>query len=227
MGNKRFSWLKKGLAVLRKDLRTEFRTRCVCSALFMFAVTTMVTVSFSVGGFVPDTNISAALLWVILFFSAMTGLTRTFGQEEETGTVIALKMAADPEPVFIGKYLFNILLLLSLAVLIVPLYLIMFNLPVIMAGGFVAALFLGVIGLAGAGTILAAIVSKAGAKGSLLTVLSFPILLPLLAGAISATRTALGYGAPEALALDLWLLVFYNGIVSAVSFLLFEHVWNG
>jgi len=227
MGKKRFSWLKKGLAVLRKDLHTELRTRYAYSALFMFAVTTMVTVSFSVGGFVPDTNISASLLWVIIFFSAMTGLSRTFGQEEETGTVIALKMAADPEPVFIGKYLFNIVLLLSLAVLVVPLYLIMFNLPVIQAGGFIAALFLGVIGLAGAGTILAAIASKAGAKGALFTVLSFPILLPLLVGAISVTRTALGYGDPGAIALDLWLLIFYNGTVAAVSFLLFEYVWNG
>jgi heme exporter protein B len=226
MGTKRFPWLNRGLAVLRKDLRIEFRTRYAYSALVMFAVTTLVTVSFSVGGYILDTDITAALLWIILFFSAMAGLSRTFVHEEETGTVIALKMAADPEPVFLGKYFFNIVLLLSLTILIVPLFLVLLNLPVVLVGGFIATVFLGSLGLAGASTILAAIVSKAGAKGSLMTVLSFPILLPLLFGAISATRIALGGGPADAIASDLWMLLFYNGMALAASLLLFEYVWN-
>ena len=82
----------------------------------MFAITTLVTVSFSVGGFAMDTDITAAMLWIILFFSAMAGLSRTFVHEEETGTVTALKMAAQPEAVLIGKYLFNVTLLVSLTV---------------------------------------------------------------------------------------------------------------
>lgn len=226
METRRFSWLNKSLAVLHKDIRTEYRTRYAYSALLMFAVTTLITVSFSVGGFLRDSDISAALLWIIIFFSAMSGLPGTFLQEEETGTVMALKMAADPEPVFLGKYLFNLLLLFSLAALIVPLYLIMMNLAVALAGGFIATVFLGVMGLAGGSTILAVIVSKAGAKGPLMTVLSFPILLPLLLGAISATRTTLEGGLPAAMIPDLALLFFYNGIVLAASLLLFEHVWN-
>jgi heme exporter protein B len=226
MGTNRFPWLKRGLAVLRKDLRIEFRTRYAYSALVMFAVTTLVTVSFSVGGFVPDTDIIAALLWVILFFSAMAGLSRTFVQEEETGTVVALKMAADPEPVFLGKYFFNVVLLLSLTLVIVPLYLVLLNLKVMLPGGFLATVLLGTVGLAGASTILAAIVSKAGAKGSLMTVLAFPILLPLLFGAISATRIALGGGPAAAIASDLWMLLFYNGVALVASLLLFEYVWN-
>ena len=222
----RFSWLSASLAVLRKDIRTELRTRYAYSALLMFAVTTLVTASFSVGGFLMDSDISASLLWIIIFFSAMAGLPRTFLLEEETGTVMALKMAADPEPVFLGKYLFNLLLLFSLAALIVPLYLIMMNLPVVMVGGFIAAVILGVAGLAGGSTILAAIVAKAGVKGSLMTVVAFPILLPLLLGAINATRIAVEGGPPPAMIPDLALLIFYNGIVLAASLLLFEYVWN-
>lgn len=224
-----FPWLSRSLAVLRKDLRIEFRTRYAYSALLMFAITTLVTVSFSVGGFMagPEmTDIAAALLWIILFFSAMAGLSRTFVQEEESGTVIALKMAAEPEPVYIGKYLFNVVLLFSLTVLVVPLFVVMLNLSVVLVGGFLATVFLGAMGLAGASTILAAIVAKAGAKGSLMTVLSFPILLPLLLGAISATRTALGGGQPGAINTDLLMLLFYNGVTLAASLLLFEYVWN-
>lgn len=225
MPTKPFPWLSQGLAVLRKDLSIEFRTRYAYSALVMFAITTLVTVSFAVGGFMED-DIAAALLWIILFFSAMAGLSRTFVQEEETGTVTALKMAAEPEPVFIGKYLFNVVLLLSLTVLIVPLYIVFLNLSIPLMSGFLATVFLGAMGLAGASTILAAIVSKAGAKGSLMTVLAFPILLPLLFGAISATRTALAGGSPGAINTDLLLLLFYNGVALVASLLLFEYVWN-
>lgn len=226
MGIKRFPWLSRALAVLRKDLRLEFRARYAYSALVMFALTTLSTISFSLGGSMADTDVAAALLWMILFFSAMTGLARTFIQEEEAGTVLALKMAADPEPVFLGKYLFNTVLLFSLTVLIVPLYLLMSNLSVANVRGFLATVLLGVLGLAGAGTILAAIAARAAAKGSVMTVLSFPILLPLLISAISATRTAFAGGLPESMMTDLGLLFFYNGIVLAASFLLFEYVWN-
>jgi heme exporter protein B len=221
-----FPWLNQGMAVLRKDLRIEFRTRYAYSALVMFAVTTLVTVSFSVGGFALDTDIAAALLWIILFFSAMAGLSRTFVHEEETGTVTALKLAAEPEPVYLGKYFFNVALLLSLSILVVPLFLVMLNLDIAMPATFAAIIFLGSLGLAGASTILAAIVAKAGAKGSLLTVLAFPVLLPLLIGAISATRSTLS-GVPMALVTpDLGLLLFYNGIAVVASLLLFEYVWN-
>ncbi|MBS3949040.1 MAG: heme exporter protein CcmB [Dethiobacter sp.] len=226
MGIKRFPWLSRALAVLRKDLQLEFRTRYAYSALVMFALTTLSTISFSLGGSMADTDVAAALLWMILFFSAMTGLARTFIQEEEAGTVLALKMAADPEPVFLGKYLFNTVLLFSLTVLIVPLYLLMSNLSVANVRGFLATVLLGVLGLAGAGTILAAIAARAAAKGSVMTVLSFPILLPLLISAISATSTAFAGGLPESMMTDLGLLFFYNGIVLAASFLLFEYVWN-
>ncbi|MCR3923322.1 MAG: heme exporter protein CcmB [Firmicutes bacterium] len=226
MATKPLPWFRQGLAILRKDLRIEFRTRYAYSALVMFAITTLVTVSFSVGGYAMDADITAALLWIILFFSAMAGLARTFVHEEETGTVTALKMAAQSEPVLIGKYLFNVTLLLSLTVLVVPLFLVMLNQTVQLPIAFVATVFLGALGLAGASTILAAIVSKAGAKGSLMTVLAFPVLLPLLFAAISATRTALGGGLVANIRSDLLLLFFYNGVAVVASLLLFEYIWN-
>ena len=216
-------WVKQGLAIWRKDLQIEFRTRYTYSALVMFAVTTLVTVSFAIGGFTADVEITAALLWIILFFSAMAGLARTFVAEEETGTVTALKMAAQPEPVYLGKYLFNVTILCSLALLVVPLFIMLLNISIVLPLAFCAVVLLGTLGLAGASTILAAIVSKAGAKSSLLTVLAFPVLLPLLITAISATRAALAAG---------WLksglifnALFYNG-VAVVASCCCSNMWN-
>ncbi|MBT9173409.1 MAG: hypothetical protein DDT21_01810 [Syntrophomonadaceae bacterium] len=226
MRTRHFLLLKRSCAVLQKDLRVEFRTRYAYNTLMMFAVTVLVTVSFSVGGMILESEIAAALLWIILFFSAMAGLSRTFVQEEESGTVVALKLAADPEPVYLGKLLFNIVVLFSIAAVVVPLFLIMLNLSVAMPLSFVLVVLLGCLGLAGASTILAAIVAKAAVKGALLTVLAFPVLLPLLIGAISATRSTLAGVPLEVLRPDLGLLLFYNGMMVTASLLLFDYVWN-
>lgn len=213
------------MAVCRKDLRVEFRTRYVYSALLMFAVTVMVTVSFTVGGFLPDSGIAAALLWIILFFSAMAGLSRTFVQEEETGTAAALRMAAAPETVLMGKYMYNAVLLFSLAVLLVPLFFVLLNQSVLLPGLFLAVLLLGLLGLAAVSTVLAAIVAKAEAKGLLMAVLSFPVLLPLLLTAVKATHNCLA-GSREGVAASMLLLFCYDGVIITASFLLFAFIWD-
>jgi heme exporter protein B len=183
-------------------------------------------VSFSMGGGLADTDVAASMLWIVLFFSSMTGLARSFIQEEETGTIIALKLSADPEPVLLGKYLFNAVLLLSLTVIIIPLFLALAGVSVADAPGFVSTVFLGVMGLVGTGTIVAAIAARAAVKGSLMTVLSLPIVVPLLVSAINATRMAMSGGTDSGIASDLWFLFFYNGLIIAASVLLFEHIWD-
>jgi len=190
----------------------------------MFAITTLVAVSFSVGGAVLDADLSAALLWLILFFTSMAGLSRAFVQEEEAGTVTALRLAARPDAVFIGKYLFNVTLLFSLDVLVVPLFWVLLQQTVALPLSFLAVVLLGTAGLAGASTMVAAIVAKAGARGPLMTVLAFPVLLPLLLGAISSTRTC--FVGDKAIAADLLFLFCYNGVALTASLLLFPYVWD-
>lgn len=226
MVTRRFPWIRRSLAIWRKDLRIEFRTRFAYNTLLMFAVTTLVTISFAVGGFVPDRDVATALLWIILFFSAMTGLARTFIQEEEKKTATALKLAAAPETVFLGKYLFNVTLLGSITVLVVPLYLVLLQQSVSLWAPFLATVILGTLGLAGASTIIAAIVAKAEAKGALMTILSFPVLLPLLLAAINATRVCLAGAPGTAPVSELLLLLCYNGAMVTASLLLFEYVWQ-
>jgi heme exporter protein B len=88
---------------------------------------------------------------------------------------------------------------------------------------FVGTLVLGIAGMSGAATIIAAIIAKASAKGELFAVLSFPILLPLLITAIGGTRNALdGTGSVG----ELRILLSYLAVMVTVSFLLFDSVWN-
>jgi len=196
------------------------------NAIVLFAVTTLTAVSFGVGGVGIAPNMQAALLWVIVYFSAMSGLSRTFVREEEARTAAALRLAAPPNAVYLGKFAFNLALLVSLEIIIVPMFVVMMNMKVGGWGLFAASVLVGSIGMSAAATTIAAMVSRASVRGALFAVLSFPIVLPLLVVAIHGTRLALEQEAIMIGAGDIRLLVAYAGIMLTVSLMFFRFVWE-
>lgn len=218
--------MRRAILIFKKDLLQEFKTRYALNAIFLFAIVTLSAVSFAIGTFTAGQEVLAALLWIIMFFSAMTGLSHIFVREEETHTADTLKLVAPASSILIGKMIFNFILLLLLEIIIVPLFLGVMNLNVTHYGLFFFTLFLGSIGLAGGGTMVAAIISKASAKGALFTVLAFPILLPVLVSGISATKIALSSTSLSAGASELQTLFAYGVVVITASILLFDFVWN-
>lgn len=220
-------WATKTIAVFTKDLRSELRTRYSLNALFMFAFTTLVAVSFSIGQLDLSTGLQAALFWIIIFFSSMSALAGVFVREEDTGTGQTLRLFAQPSVIYAGKLLYNIALLFLLCLVLTPLYIVFLDVEVLDWGVMLTTIALGVIGLAGATTIVGAIVAKAAVRGALFAVLSFPILLPLLILAIRATTVALE-GSGWALATgNVKLLAAYAVIMITASTVLFDFVWNG
>jgi heme exporter protein B len=221
------TWARSAFAVFTKDWRSELRTRYAISALVMFVITTISIILFSLGSEEAPAEVLSGMLWVVIFFGAMSGLSRTFVTEEERGTTLTLQMLAPPSAVYAGKLLFNLVLVAGLNLLTVLLYLMFVNGFVIRnAGIFVVTMVLGSIGFASAATIIAAIIARANTKGTLYPVLSFPILLPLLLTVINATRLAAeGAFFQEAIG-EFQLLVSYIVVVTVVSFTLFDYIWK-
>lgn len=195
-------------------------------SMLLFGVTTVTAIGMATAKTGVNGSTQAALYWVVAFFSAMAAMSQVFVKEEETGTAMALKLAARPDAVYFGKFAFNLLVLVILQAVILPLFIMFVGLRVFDWPLFISALFLGTFGMAGAATIVGAIVSQANVKGALFTALSFPLLLPILLGAIGATRAALDPVGAASAAQEIRLLIAYDiGIVTA-SWLLFEYVWR-
>jgi heme exporter protein B len=218
-------------AVFRKDLRSELRTRYALNALVLFAASTVVALSLGVGFLTEARNadlaaIHAALLWIAVLFAAFTGLARAFVHEEETRTAAALRLAAPPIAVYLGKLLFNLLLLLVLDVLVTLLFVLLLHVQIGNLGLFLALLLAGSLGLVAATTLIAAIIARASARGALFAVLSFPLLVPLLVVAIQGSTLAfVGEGWARGLA-PLQVLVAYTVALFVASLFLFGTVWE-
>lgn len=221
--------LSEAAAIWKRDLKSEFRTRYAVNAIVMFAFTTLVAVSFSIGSFrieeAEKPFLDAVLLWIILVFSALSGLSRSFVKEEEAGTMDVLKLSASPHAVFLGKLFFNLVLLGALEVIIVPCFMLLMGYDIQLRGYFWAMMISAGAGLGTATTIVAAMIAQAGVRGALFSVLSFPLLLPLMITAIKGCeRAAMGVdtaGWPE-----VQIAVAYTVIMTIVSIFLFPMIWE-
>jgi len=221
------SWAAEATAVFAKEWRCELRTRYALSTLALFAFTTLVVVSVSLGPLGVTKSQGSAVLpvlfWIILLFSVAAGLPRSFVQEEESQTATALRLAATPSALFCGKLAYGLTVIFALEALITPIYLAMMSLAVRSPGLLVATLAAGGYGLAAGSTLVAAIIAQARSKGTLFAVMAFPVLLPLLLLSIELTRNAMG-GEPAGVALSQLLL--YDASVTIAGLMLFPTVWN-
>lgn len=220
------NWADKILTVVKKEMLSEFRTRYAFNAIIMFSLVTLTVVSFSLGINRPGPEVMAALFWIILFFAAASGLAQVFIREEEARTAGFLRLYAPATAVLIGKVVFNLFLLVSMSLLLVPLFIILLDTVPQNVMLFLGGLLLGIIGLAGSTTIIAAIVSRASIKGALFAVLSFPVLLPLLVAAIEITLVSFTGGNFASAAPPLQLLLAYDVVMLTLSIMLFDFVWQ-
>ena len=157
----------------------------------------------------------------------MSGLSRAFVSEEERGTSLTLQLISAPSTVFTGKLVFNLILVFCMNTVIALLYSALFSEFVLQNFLlFVITFVLGNIGLAVSSTIIAAIIAKAGSKGSLYPVLSFPILLPLILTSVKLTLFSIDGTTIETAKFELAIVACYDVIMISASYMLFDFIWK-
>ena len=214
-------------AVCAKDATEELRRRVATLAVLFFAATALALTSYAIGpfGMAEDDRppLQAALFWIILFFAAATGLPRAFVREEETGTALALRKTLPGALVLAGKALFNFVLFLAIAAVVVPGFFLLLDWKVRDLATLAAVILFGGYGLSVVSTFLSALTARAGQRNTLFVLVAFPLVLPLLLTAISGTLAATRGG-------DAWtplrVLIAYDGAASCAAYLLAEAAWE-
>ena len=175
-------------AIVRKDIILELRTREAITAMLVFAVMAIVMFNFAlrlrVDTFRP---LTPGVLWVTLIFAGTLGLSRSISAEQLNQCIDGLLLApCDRSVIFAGKALTNVIFTSLVAMLILPLMAILFDESLMQPGVWVVLAF-GVIGYAGAGTLIATMAASTRAREVFLPILLFPVALPLLVASVIAT----------------------------------------
>lgn len=220
----------EALAVFVKEVRSELRARVAINAIGLFGLTTLVAVAYQIGPYQiheqDRPHLLAALLWIILFFAALSGLQRVFVKEEDARTATTLRLAARPLAVWGGKLLFNVALLAALEAFLVPLYGVLMGVQMRGVAPFALLLAAGCIAMASTATIVAAIIARASGSGTLFAILAVPLMLPLLVMLIAGTRAAMTSSRWSAVLPSLHGVGALAGVTLVASVYLFPVVWH-
>ena len=210
---------------IKKDFIIEFRSRTSISISFAFAIIITLSISLVAGTTPFSPMVHSIIFWIILFFSAMSGLAHAFIREEEEKTSLFLSLHYSPEEIYIAKLVFNIALMLSISVIVTPLYLFFLQVGPANPGLFCIVTLSGSIAIASVATIFGAMVAKANAGSSLFALISFPILLPVIWVSISMTAVSIEGTAIKDYGNIIFLLAF-SGVIILTSYLAFRFIWR-
>lgn len=212
-----------------KDLRTEFRSggRLPAMAAFVVLAGFLFAVSLDRSQ-VPGRSVAGGLLWLVALFAATGGAGRAFDTEERDGAFRHILLSpASRATVFLGKTAANLVLIwLATALAFVALTAFL-GVGVRSPGSLAlhgAVLLPGTVGLAAVGTFFGRVSSHSDLGATLLPVLTFPLLTPVVFfGATATARLFLGRPWPEVSGPVRLLWAFALGSIAAGA-LLFRHV---
>ena len=214
------------LALLRKDLQIEFRTKETLASLLLLGLLTLVVLSFA---FDPAselrTEAAPGALWVAVIFAGVLGLNRSFLAERENECMQGLLLCpVDRGTIYLSKTLGNFIFMMVAHLMIVPIFVFFFNLPMTLGiGGVFLALALGVLGFAAVGTLFAAVAVRTRAREVMLPLLLLPLVVPIFIAGVKVTGQLLA-GKPLAdVAPWLNLMVGFDVIFLVVGWLVFEY----
>ena len=213
-------------AALHKDLLLQWRGRAQAIAIFVFGATSLLLFSFAIG---PNADAmrqhAAGFIWLALLLSSTLTLAESFQSEmEERALEGLLLLPASARALYYGKALANWGQLTLLGVALVPLMVVLYDAPLPRGVGLIGIIMLGAAGLSGPGTLYAAMTSQTRARQTLLPLLLFPLVVPVLLASVKATSLLL-LGDPMG-QLRSWtvLLVCFDAIHWSVCGLLFDRV---
>jgi heme exporter protein B len=216
--------IRELLQLVAKEFRLEWRQKSVVTGILIYVIST-VFICYLTFRQVIDIPTWNALFWIIMVFAAVNAVARSFMQESR-GVQLYYYTLLNPAAVILSKIIYNTSLLTTVALVNFLFYSLFLGNKVDDIWMFLLGLLLGSAGLASTLTLISAVASRANGSPSLMAILSFPILIPLLMTIIRFSKNAIdgiGWAVNGNYAFTLMALF---AMVTALSYLLFPYLWR-
>jgi heme exporter protein B len=212
-------------AIVWKDLAAELRSRELLSSMLVFALLVILIFNFALElDAKARATVTGGVLWVTFAFAGTLGLNRSMATEKDRGCLDGLLLApVDRSVIYFGKAIGNLVFMVVVEAIVLPIYSVLYNVNLFQSG-LLLVILLGSIGYVAVGTLLASMAVQTRTRDVLLPILLFPLVIPVLIAAVKAST-----GILEALPMDQispWinLLIVYDVIFTAASFMLFDYI---
>ena len=215
------------LYLIRKDLVLEWRQKYALNGMLLYvgSVVFVCYLSFGMRSNILVAPVWNAMLWIILLFVSVNAIAKSFMQENR-GRLLYFYSIVSPQGIILAKIIYNTLLMLLLAVICFVFYGFVLGNPVEDVPMFLLSILLGAVGFSTSLTMISSIASKAANSGTLMAVLSFPVIVPMLLMLIKMSKNAMDGLERSASFDELLTLLAINMIVITVSYILFPYLWR-
>ncbi len=217
------SLLQQVKSLVAKDLSLEWRSKYAINSILLYVVST-VFVCYQAFKSV-DTFVWNALFWIILLFASINAISRSFTQESPLRQLYYYSLAS-PKAIILSKIIYNVFLMVFLSAIAYVTYSVIFKNPVGDGLLYFIAVLLGSVSFATVFTMISGISSKTNNNSTIMAILSFPVVIPLLIVLIKLSHNSL-IGANRADSYgDITVLLAINVITVTISLLLFPYLWR-
>jgi len=210
--------------LIEKEIKLELKQKYVLNGILLYLVST-IFVTYLAFDRIIDTDTWNSLFWIILLFVAVNWISKSFIQESPARHLYYYTIAS-PQAILLSKVIYNLLLMTILSVLSFVVFLLLMGNLVVNIPLFLTTLILGSLGLASILTMVAAIASRASNNFSLMAILSFPIVLPLLGTLMKVSKSALSAAQWSGNYGFIIILLTINVAVIILAYLLFPYLWR-
>lgn len=219
------NFVRATFAIVRKDLAAEWRSRELFSSMLVFSLLVILIFNFALElDAKTRTSVTSGVLWVTFAFAGTLGLNRSMAVEKDRGCLDGLLLApVDRSAIYFGKAISNLVFMLVVEAIVLPVYSVLYNTNLFLPG-LLLVILLGSIGYVAVGTLLSAMAVQTRTRDILLPILLFPLAIPVLIAAVKASGGFLqGTGFSE---VGTWinLLLVYDVIFIAISYMFFDYV---
>ena len=218
--------ISEAITIFKKDISLEWKTRFAINTVIAFVFTSLLLVLYSVKAQNLPPSSKAGLLWVIIVFAALSSLSRSFISETERRTFDYLRLYAQATPVYLGKLSYNFLFTLLISVVSLFAYVLLMDISIASWIITLLVVVFGSLGLSSISTLLAGIISQADRKGAVFSVISMPLMIPLILIIVRLAKAGFIDGHIPSIYGDLVGLLSFCGVMITLSILLFDFIWD-
>ena len=213
--------------LIKKEILLEWKQKNAFYSIFLYLGCTIFVCYLSVS--LRGNSISPltwnALFWIILLFTSLNAVAKSFAQENKSRFVYYY-LIAQPQSIIISKIIYNSILLSFLGLIALSLYSLVLENPVENEQLFILNVFLGSLVFATTFTLLSGIASKAGNSTTLMAVLSIPIIIPMLLLLMKISKNAIDGLDFDTSSPEIFMLIAINFMVVSLSYILFPYLWR-
>ncbi|MCF8302457.1 MAG: heme exporter protein CcmB [Bacteroidales bacterium] len=211
-------------ALIQKDIQLELKQKYALNGILLYIFSTIFVSYLAFSGLIEPKTWNA-LFWIIILFASVNAISKSFVQED-TERQLYYYTLTGPNAIIMAKITYNSFLIIILSLISLLIYSLFMGFYIQSPAIFIVALILGSMGFSSILTMVAAIAAQTNNNFTLMAILSFPLVLPLLITLMKVSKNTLFETTWAENSQLLLVLLLINVIVIVLAYLLFPYLWK-